>query len=260
MPIPTTCLAELTTHIRNLGIGEGDRLCVHSRLISFGRIPGGAATAYGALRDIVGASGTIAVPTYTFNLNSDSVFDPEKTPSHACGELSEYVRELPGSVRTRAAIHSYASTGPASRELLLAKEDRSFGDGSVFEVMVRHGFKLLLLGCNYTEGATFIHHVETNANVAYREWIDLDRQVRFEDGQVRKVKYKYFAKKSSAPPINDLSEMEKFVENSGTGRFATIPAHPTRRSHAVPLDELEKVAAEAFAVQSNIIVRDEANR
>ena len=170
--------AELTDHLDALGVTEGDNICVHSRLLSFGKLKCGVDSIYDVVRNAIGPSGTIAVPTFTFNLTEQDVFDAANTPSYGMGALSEFVRMLPLSRRSSSAIHSYAAVGPLAGTIASAAPSRSVGMGSSFDVMLRNEFKLLLLGCTYTEGATAVHHFEAERGVSYREWVTLDRRVR----------------------------------------------------------------------------------
>ena len=87
-------------------------IAVRSNLLSLGRSEGGAATVLEALRNVAGKDATIAVPTYTLNLGSDTPYDLERTPSYAAGVFSEYVRQLPASRRSSSPMHSHAAIGP----------------------------------------------------------------------------------------------------------------------------------------------------
>src|SRR4051794_1280988 len=145
MPIPTTTPADLAIHLDALGVSGHKNLVVHSRLISFGRLQGGAATVYQALRDKMGAASTIAVPAYTFGLGESGLYDARQTPSMEVGVFSEYVRCLPDAVRSPCPIHSHAAIGPAAHLLAAISGDASLGPGSDFEMFQRNGFWLLLL-------------------------------------------------------------------------------------------------------------------
>jgi aminoglycoside N3'-acetyltransferase len=189
MPVPITTARDLDNHFAALGLQPGDRVVVHSRLIAFGRIEGGAATVMQALQASVGARGTIAVPTYT--LEPSAPYDPRTTPSQGMGPLSEYVRLLPNAVRSACPLHNHAAVGPDAGVLKTASDHVSLGTGSDFDVLHREGFKLLLLGAAFSDGATFLHHLEAVAGVPYRTWVTLPRAVVGEDGAVgtRDVQY-----------------------------------------------------------------------
>lgn len=200
--------SDIVGHLRSLGIAKGAHLAVHSRLLSFGRIHGGAAAVYDALSEAVGSTGTLVFPTYTLDLDASEPYNPATTPSHNAGVLSEYARRTPGVRRTLCPLHSHAVVGAKAELIIGADPARSIGPGSSFDVMHQAGFQLLLLGCTFHEGATFIHHVEAMAGVPYREWIELERQVVMPDGALRHLKCPYFGRRRDLGFTSDLSECE----------------------------------------------------
>src|SRR6185295_17525796 len=126
----------------------------------------------------VGEQGTLAVPTFTFNLAPEQIYDPRTTPPYLCGPLADCVRDHQLVRRTLCPVHSYAAIGSAADALLAADPTYPLGAGSAFDVMHQEGFKLVLLGCTYQEGATYVHSVEAVVGVPYRHWIHFDRSVR----------------------------------------------------------------------------------
>jgi aminoglycoside 3-N-acetyltransferase len=108
---------EIAAGLRGLGVAPGDLLLVHTSVKALGWIPGGAVAVVQALRDAVGDTGTIVVPTQTAG-NSDPsawqhppvpaewwpvirehtpAFDPAVTPSEWMGKVPEVVRTWPGA-------------------------------------------------------------------------------------------------------------------------------------------------------------------
>ena len=88
---------------------------MHSRMLSFGRIEGGAEFVRNALLDAVGPRGTIAVPTFTFNITPKDIYDARATPPFMVGPLSDAVRQHPDARRTDCPVHSFAAIGPAAK-------------------------------------------------------------------------------------------------------------------------------------------------
>jgi aminoglycoside 3-N-acetyltransferase len=189
-----TSLSALRAHCDAVGVRAGQHLAVHSRLLSFGRIEGGAAAVFDTLRSMVGTNGTIAVPTYTLDLAEQDVFDPAASPPIAMGALAKHALDVPGVRRTASPMHSYAVIGAQADALLGSDHTTSFGDGSGFDVMEKSGFQQLLLGCTFDEGATFVHHVEASCGVPYRDWLTLPRRIRTSAG-TRAVPYRYFGRR-----------------------------------------------------------------
>jgi aminoglycoside N3'-acetyltransferase len=239
MPIPIIAKADFYTHLEALGIKRGDRICVHSRLLSFGRIEGAATTVRDALLDVVGKAGAVAVPTFTFNLTSEDVYDPALTPPYLCGPLSNCVRGHPLAKRTLCPVHSYAVIGASADALMAADPTRPLGPGSVFEVMRQEGFKLVLLGCTYNEGATYVHHVEADIGVKYRKLITFPRRVRYPNGDIETMIIHYHAKANKPSVTDNFLAVEQAIETAGEGIFVPL-AQSKRRSHSIELSTLER--------------------
>lgn len=234
-----TTSADIAAHLRALGVAEGANLAVHSRLLSFGRVDGGAGALYDALRDAVGPNGTLVFPTYTLNLDAKTPYDPATTPSHNVGSLSEYARCVPGARRTLCPLHSHVVIGAKAELLMGADPARSIGPGSSFEVMHKVGFQSLLLGCTFHEGATFVHHVEAMVGVPYREWVEFDRQVVMPDGALRAMRCRYYGRRRQIGFTNDLSACE--LAARAHHQVVSVPIAASKRtSHLIPLATLHE--------------------
>ncbi|MEJ2754697.1 MAG: AAC(3) family N-acetyltransferase, partial [Gammaproteobacteria bacterium] len=190
-----TIEANLIEHFQSLGIKVGMNVVVHSRLIALGRFRDAAARIYRTLRQFIGNEATLVVPTYTFNTSVDIPYDPLTIPSTNVGVFSEYVRQLPGAVRSLSPIHNHTAVGPLAGLMRKASPTISLGPGSDFEILRNHGFYLLLLGCRFNKGCTYLHHMEAMLEVPYRRWIELDRVLVHPDTQQKRLlKVRYFAR------------------------------------------------------------------
>ena len=112
MTIPLTNYDDIVRHFELLGLHKGQAIVVHSKLLSFGRINGGVESVFKALQQVVGDKGTLVFPTYTLNLSSEDVYNPDTTPSYGMGALSEYVRKIPGVLRSNCPMHNHCALGP----------------------------------------------------------------------------------------------------------------------------------------------------
>jgi aminoglycoside N3'-acetyltransferase len=244
MTIPTTTKADLVAHLAALGVRSGDHLTVHARLLSFGRLEGGAATVFDALRETIGPHGTLIVPTYT--LSASTVYDRRATPSEGMGALAEYVRTLPDAVRSRCPMHNHAGVGARADVLNTADGLTSFGPGSDFDAFQDAGFKLLLLGVSFNEAATFVHHLEAYAHVPYRTWLDLDRKVAGLNGTTQTVKCRYFGRSQTAPAQTNFEPLEQLLLEEGV--MSRVPTH-FGTSRFVALADLQRIGSKLL--QSN---------
>ena len=65
--------------LRQMGLGEGDRVMVHSSLSSMGYVEGGARIVVEAFLEVLGPLGTLMAPTFTHS--ATEYYDPLKSPS-----------------------------------------------------------------------------------------------------------------------------------------------------------------------------------
>ncbi len=169
-----------------LGIAQGDTLLVHCSLSSLGWVCGGAQAVNLALRQAVGAQGTLVMPAQT-NENSDPAeweappvpkewvetirqnmpgFDPASSPSRGMGRVAELFRTLPGSLRSGHPQVSFAANGPLAEEITASHPlSPQFGVESPLGALYRLGkagkpVKILLLGVGYGNCTAF-HLAET---------------------------------------------------------------------------------------------------
>jgi aminoglycoside 3-N-acetyltransferase len=158
---------QLAHLLRDLGLGEGDSVFVHSALRPLGPIEDGAAGVVVAIGDVVGKSGLIAVPTHTWAVVSDQqpVWHEMLTPSHV-GALTNYLRLLPGAVRSLHPTHSVAAIGPRASEFCSGHErdDSPCSPTSPYGRLLQWQAKVLMLGVDLTR-CTYFHCLEEMAGL-----------------------------------------------------------------------------------------------
>jgi len=120
--------------LRQLGLKRGDTVGVHSSLSSFGYVEGDADTVIDALLEVVGAEGTIVMPTYSTNLlpverTPEEIamgvpwlyrilpYDPNDTPC-STGTIPETFRKRKGAIRGSHHVFSLAALGLKAAEFV----------------------------------------------------------------------------------------------------------------------------------------------
>ena len=159
----------LVRDLRKLSIAEGDKLMVHASISSFGFIVGGGRTLIDALLEVVGDSGTVAMPTFSGE-NSDPAewrrppvppewidiireetpaYDPLMTPARDMGSLPELFRHYPGARRSPHPQSSFTAIG-RDAETLVGEHplDERFGPNSPLGKFYELNGKSLLLGAS----------------------------------------------------------------------------------------------------------------
>jgi aminoglycoside N3'-acetyltransferase len=147
-----TTRKRLTSAFKELDMPSGAVVGIHARLSSLGYLTDGPSSVLRALQEAV-PDCTILMPTFPFAhttleyLTESPVFDADNTPSSS-GVLSEALRTLPGTLRSRHPTHPCAANGPAAPALIDGSEASKtpFGDDSAYGRYTSHpkAFQLLL--------------------------------------------------------------------------------------------------------------------
>ncbi|MFF4617413.1 aminoglycoside N(3)-acetyltransferase [Nonomuraea jabiensis] len=171
--------AHICHDFASLGVDSGQVILLHSSLRSLGHVEGGARTVTSALRHLLGAEGTLVVPTGT-SANSDTsaiyraavagmsadeiaghrsrmpAYAPASTPSNLMGVVAEHVRALPGARRSAHPQTSFAAVGPHSAAIIDGHaRDCLLGERSPLARLYEAGALVLLLGVGYDKCTAF---------------------------------------------------------------------------------------------------------
>ena len=217
---------QLVEALQKVGVNYRSILMVHVSLGRIGINKAGhdEATACGellkALKMAVGGKGTILVPTYTYSLGHDEIFDAVNTPSRI-GIFSEFVRTTSGFIRSREPMLAVSGCGPAAETLLGKLPPTCYGRGSVYDRLANVDAIIATIGLDLN-WATFLHHSEELANVPYRRIKNFDGRILESDGSVVSETWSYFA----APFIEccrpDVTQLAKSLREEGVARSATV--------------------------------------
>jgi len=176
-----TSKAEIASDLQALGIKKGDVLFVHSSLKSLGWVDGGPETVIGALTDVLGQDGTLAMPAFSFDcFRPGTPFDHEFSPS-TVGLITETFRRQPGVLRSRHPTHSVAARGPQAQFIIAGHDETTSpcGRSGPFGKLYDLDADVLFLGCGLDCNTT-LHAVEDWAGAPYLMTVKL--AVRHPDG------------------------------------------------------------------------------
>jgi aminoglycoside 3-N-acetyltransferase len=227
---------EIVQGLRAAGLAEGDVVLVHSAMRTFGRIEGGGDAVVDALLEVLGPTGTLVVPTFTFahEVEDDPIIDPANDPSEM-GAITEAARRRPGAFRSTAYRHSVAAIGPRA-EFITAIDPALavFDFRSSFGVMLSLNAQILLFGVTYSS-STSHHFAEWVCQVPYRHTIPMTIKVRRPGGRIDDQTTTDYQPKSEGgsyygtrgPDFNRLGQMLEdrrqaggvFIGNSAVRRF-----------------------------------------
>ncbi len=159
--------ADLRDGFRALGLRAGDLVLVHASLRRFGYLEEGPESVLDALLEVLGPTGTLALPGFSFQLleTPSPVFDVRHTPVWA-SKLYESFRTRAGVCRSHHLSHSVCAHGARAQELTANHPPAPCGAGSPFCKLAQEGGKILLLGVSHNSSTTF-HAVEEQEQLFY---------------------------------------------------------------------------------------------
>jgi len=181
--------------LRALGLAEGDTVALHASFKSLGGVEGGPATVVDAFLAVIGESGTLMAPTFSYNCVGRPGVTPftADTPGIHTGVVSETIRLHPSARRSAHPTHSVAAIGARAEALTAAgRADRApLGKGCPFDLLARWRGKIVLLGVTHTANSS-LHVAESHAEVGYldipfREFWGHEALVAGNNGEVRRV-------------------------------------------------------------------------
>jgi len=249
--IKETSLEDIKQHLITLGVCAGDNILVHSSLFSFGRITFNLNELIDLFIDLIGSNGTLFVPAYTFQITKNDIYDPLKTHSEGLGVFSEAVRKHKKMVRSFCPIHNHCAIGKQANNLLLSNAEHSLGANSDFEFFNQLNVKIILLGTDFHNSCTYLHHVESIANVPYRKWLKLKRNILI-NNDVNEIICHYFARNDD---INN-TYFNRIIPH--LTNLITVNA-PYGKSYSITSQKLHEKALEQLIQNPYLFVEPEKN-
>ncbi|HBX69304.1 MAG TPA: hypothetical protein DEH25_07945 [Chloroflexi bacterium] len=202
---------DLVANIQAIGVQPGDTLLVHSSYKSLGGVEGGPQTVIEALLAVLGADGTLVMPTFNFDFCKGEPWDVRTTPSHM-GAITNMVRENPAARRVFHPIYSFAVLGRNADFLTGERYKSSYGANSLFAKLRQLYGKILVIGLIYNDSMTFFHHVEEMEGVDYRYMKEFTGLVTDEAGNTSEETFSMLVRdldkgvKTRVDPMGNLME------------------------------------------------------
>ena len=218
---------DVVQSLQSSGVRDGDVIFAHVSLGRLGYCDRGRSMAdacavlFEALREAVGQSGTVLVPTYTYSIGRGELFDLENTPS-TVGEFTEFFRKQTGAIRSADPMLSVAGIGPHAEFLLTNLPRTCYGKGSVYDRLYDIGGHIVTIGLGLY-WATYRHYIEEQSRVPFRFPKLFTGQI-LQEGEIRKETWTYFAaplSKNCAPngvPLEKRTRQAGLCQVSPLGR------------------------------------------
>ena len=172
----------LVKDLKRLGLRSGDIVLAHASMSQLGWTVGREVTVIDALLEVLGAEGTLIMPSQTGD-NSDPVhwqnppvpetwietirqhmppFDPQRSPTRSMGKVVDALLQVPGRHRSNHPQVSFCGVGQMAEKILADHQlTPGLGSGSPLQKLYDLGAKVLLLGVGYGN-CTCLHLSESH--------------------------------------------------------------------------------------------------
>jgi aminoglycoside 3-N-acetyltransferase len=241
-------VGSISHDLRELGLASGQTVLVHSALSAFGYVVGGVRTVVAALLDTLGPEGTLVVPTHSGELSDPAhwanppipqswwntvrdempAYDPQLTGTRKMGAIPEYVRHLPGAIRSLHPTSSFCALGP-NADFITADHvlENGFGDHSPLGRLYDLEASILLLGVGHLNNTTL--HLAEGRAPAMRPFTT-DGSPMLVDGVREWVTFQ-----SLDYDARDFEQVGAAFARSGLERVGTVGGATSRLLPVVPL-------------------------
>lgn len=157
---------EVARQLGALGVPAGAVLVVHTSFRAVRPVTGGPRGLIAALRQALGPTGTLVMPTMTGS-GAAEPYDPAATPTHD-GVVADTFWRLPGVLRSDHPTSSFAAEGPLAAAITAPQPlEPVHGLDSPIGRVYEHDGLVLLLGVDHTTDTT-IHLGEDLSHAPYR--------------------------------------------------------------------------------------------
>lgn len=193
----------LARDLAALGVAPGTVLLVHASLSALGWVCGGPVAVLGALRRVLGPSGTLVMPTMSGDYSEPSLwrsppvpeawwpvirahlpaFDPDLTPTRMMGVIVDTFRQLPGVQRSDHPHTSFAALGPHADRIVAGHAlECAMGEQSPLARLYDLDAHVLLLGVGHERNSS-LHLAEYRAEWPGKRFVEHGAPVRSDGGR-----------------------------------------------------------------------------
>lgn len=220
---PGLSSSEIAAGLRQLGLGPGAGVMVHSSLRSLGRVDGGALAVIRALQEVLTPAGTLLMPSFNhgapFEPGGPGYYDPLTTPT-INGAIPDTFWRQPGVRRSLDPTHAIAAWGAqAARYTRQHHRTLTMGPASPLGLLCAEGGYALLLGVGYRSN-TFHHVVEMSTGAPCLGLRSEAYPVHLPDG--RRVLGRTWGWRAGNCPIDDPALYQQEMAALGLQRVVLI--------------------------------------
>ncbi len=231
---------EILKHLFKLNIKKDQNIVLHANLSTFGIFSNYLPKfIIKEIIKIIGKKGTLIMPMYNLNLDKKITYDKNKLYEiRAISNIYKEFFKTKNKYISNSLVHRHFGVGKLAKKLSLESGYTSIGKKSDFEFFLNNNFKLILLGCKASEGATYLHHLEAIMKVPYRKWIKIERKIY--NKKNLKIKTNYFARKNK----KYIENFDKVFENKRIIKQSKIVRNKYGKSFAIKFSNLHKIGVD----------------
>ncbi len=217
---------DLYKTLSKIGIKRTDTVMIHgdaivSTQLSLNKFDQNVLNSYiNMLIDFFYPNGTMIVPSFSYNMSKERVFDKLNTPSEV-GMFSEAFRNKPNVLRSNHPIFSVCSIGKNSKNLTNYNLGDCFGKNSFFDLFTKLNGKIICMGCPL-ERITYLHFAEQKHKVHYRYIKNFNCAYR-ENKKNKNVKIAYYVRDLNKNASLDFKfftpKIKNIMKKANFGRF-----------------------------------------
>jgi len=216
---------DLVTGLREIGINPNDVIFTQVSLGLLGRLKDAnteeqsSKILFDSFKEVLGNSGTLLVPTYTYSFCNEEIFDPQNSPS-TIGSFTEFFRKQENVVRSLDPIFSVAGLGPKASQLLTNLPYTCFGKDSLYERLTKIDGKICMIGLRL-HWTTYRHHIEETVNIPARFSKKFSGTI-VENGEKREEEWDYYVRDLSDNCFPDGRRLEKKARDDNLCHIAKV--------------------------------------
>jgi len=225
----------LSKQLKNVGIGHGETLLVHSSMSKIGYLKDGPKTLVDGLLNTIGKTGNLLMPSspnpslQLDYIKSNPVFDVKNSPSKM-GAVTEYFRKLDGTLRSLHPTEPVSAYGPDSFYLTEGHfgELTPYTSNSPFYRITEKKGKILMIGVTLSNAGTSLHTLEDDVDFKFPIYYPeiFEAQVIDEKGIKHIVRTKVhnpeYSKKRKCDELIDIFEKEGALQHIKIGEAKSL--------------------------------------
>ena len=242
---------KLIKNFNNLKIKKNSNLVVHCNLLSFGILdPKLPEIILETLKNLVGSKGNIAMPSYNIHKKNRRTYSDKILNFKNSGGLSKVFFEKYRVSKSKSIYHSHIIAGPLSRNFSNRSFCGSFGSKSDFNFFLKNKFYLLLLGCDASEGCTYLHNLEYMEKVPYRS----NKKIK-----IKFIKNKKEVNREFLYPIrikNAHVNLNNVFFNKKIKKKTILAKLNSAKSYMIKIYDLDKISKKLLKENQYILLND----